>query len=147
MKETIIRLFERDWQRVSDELEAYASDELVWIKSGSISNSAGHLMLHLCGNLRHFIGAVLGHSGYVRHRELEFQSRPKTKEEMRQLLAACKAEVLTALNALPEAALHAEYPLEVLDRRWQTHAFLVHLLTHLSYHLGQINYHRRLQVS
>ena len=145
MKATIIRLFERDWQRLSNELDAYAVEEQIWTKPGSISNSAGHLLLHLCCNLRHFIGAVLGNSGYVRNREKEFSSAPVPREELRLLLSACQTEVLAALDVLPEEKLQQEYPLEVLDRRWETEDFLIHLLTHLSYHLGQINYHRRMQ--
>ena len=79
-------LFERDLQRLKTEIELYRVEENIWIVKEGIGNSAGNLCLHLLGNLSHFIGGKLGHTGYVRHREDEFSlkniPRPYSSQTM-----------------------------------------------------------------
>lgn len=43
-----------------------------WTRPMDPANSIGHLVLHLTGNLHHFVGGQLGKTGYVRDREKEF---------------------------------------------------------------------------
>ena len=142
--EVLTQLYERDLNKLKSEIDQYRSDEELWKTAGEISNSGGNLALHLCGNLRHFIGFVLGGSGYVRDRELEFSDKDISRDEMQTRIDATLDEVTSALAKFTPEDLEKEYPIVVFDAPMTTGYFLTHLATHLSYHLGQINYHRRL---
>ena len=72
MINTLLQLFQRDLEKLKTEISSYKDEKKIWVISGEVKNSAGNLCLHLCGNLQHFIGAVLGNSGYVRNRDAEF---------------------------------------------------------------------------
>jgi len=109
-----------------------------------ISNSAGNLALHLVGNLNHFIGATLGNSGYVRLRDLEFSLKNVPKTELKIQIDETITMVNSVLNTLTEDDLQKEYKRRVSEDYMTTEFFLVYLTIHLSYHLGQVNYHRRL---
>jgi hypothetical protein len=140
----LLSLYDRDLQKLKEELNAYPEEGMLWALKPGISNSAGNLCLHLNGNLRHFIGGVLGHSGYIRQRELEFLQKDIPKRELLRSVDETLEIVRSTLGSLKENDFENTYPLEVLDKTWITGHFLLHLLTHLNYHLGQINYHRRL---
>ena len=144
LTETLIKLFTRDLNALIVEIDSYATENTLWLAPEGISNSAGNLCLHLIGNLNHFIGAALGNSGYVRQRELEFSLKDVPKAELIQQLEASKTVVISVLKTLTEADLQNEYPHRVFKEPLTTEFFLMHLSTHLTYHLGQINYHRRL---
>ena len=104
--------------------------------------------MHLCGNLQHFIGTVLGNTGYVRNREKEFfPNQGIQKAELIVEIEKTSAVVFTHLSNLDPAILETDYPQQVLGKTFKTGAFLMHLAGHLNYHLGQINYHRRLLTS
>ena len=141
---TLQQLFERDLQALGQEIEAYTNEANLWKVEKSISNSAGNLCLHLVGNLNHFIGAQLGNTGYIRHRELEFSKKDVSKNELLNRVEETLDMVQSTLNGLTEAQLEEDYPVVVFSEKMSIGFFLVHLTTHLSYHLGQINYHRRL---
>jgi hypothetical protein len=174
----------RDLRAAAREVEAYGSDAALWRAVPGVSNSGGMLALHLAGNLRHFIGAVLGGTGYVRDREAEFARRGAgvpgvgvpgagsssavspnavspgngpvdasgpaavlpvlSREQVAAELRLAAKEVELTLRALPSVRLDAEYPVPVVGRRLRTSQFLMHLVSHLGYHLGQLDYHRRL---
>lgn len=137
-------LFERDLKRVINELELYRNEADLWRVEKEIANSAGNLVLHLIGNLNTYIGKELGQTGYVRNRELEFSQKDVPREE---LIAKVNETITVIKNALPtvtDEMMQREFPLLVLQEKTSTEYFLVHLSTHLNYHLGQINYHRRL---
>ncbi|PWN64900.1 DinB superfamily protein [Chryseobacterium oncorhynchi] len=144
MIESLRSLYNRDLNKLKAEIEAYQHEENLWKTDKSISNSAGNLCLHLVGNLSHFIGAQLGNTGYVRHRELEFSLKDIPKAELIEKIEATTIIVDSVLSQLPEADLRKEYPLVVFEDKMTTDFFLIHLIAHLDYHLGQINYHRRL---
>ena len=144
LKNILLELFARDLGNLENEISLYPTDESLWIVAGGISNSGGNLALHLCGNLNHFIGAQLGHTGYVRERDKEFSQKGLSKETLIQQIKATQSAVSQTLGQLTGADLEQTFPLEVLGKRWQTGAFLTHLFAHLNYHLGQVNYHRRL---
>jgi uncharacterized damage-inducible protein DinB len=130
--------------QLETELNAYSSNELLWKTEGDIKNSAGNLFLHLEGNLRHFIGHVLGGSTYVRKRELEFSSSDVSTSELLEGIKLCRQEITVAFDNLSPQDLSNKFPIDVMNRVWTNQQFLLHLLGHLNYHLGQINYHRRL---
>jgi quercetin dioxygenase-like cupin family protein len=137
----------RDLQAAAREVEAYDTDESLWRAVPGITNSGGVLARHLAGNLRHFIGAVLGHSGYQRDRDDEFRvpTAIKSRAVVADELRTAAREVDAALVALPLAALSDPFPVAVGERRFSTLQFLIHLTAHLGYHLGQLDYHRRMQ--
>jgi uncharacterized damage-inducible protein DinB len=141
---SLTTLFTRDLNKLKEELSLYKSEKNIWVIKEGISNSAGNLTLHLIGNLKHFIGAILGKTGYVRNRELEFSTRFR---ERSALLTAIDETVDTIKNTLTEVSsgqLQQDYPVNVFGIPMTTEQFLLHLFGHLNYHLGQINYHRRL---
>lgn len=142
--ESLRSLFNRDLNKLKTEIEAYQSEATIWKTDKNISNSAGNLCLHLVGNLNHFIGAELGKTGYVRIRELEFSLKDIPKAELIEKVTATTAMVDNVLSRLTPEDLEKEYPLVVFEDKMTTGYFLIHLVTHLDYHLGQINYHRRL---
>ena len=134
----------RELRALQREIAAYPNDESLWEVRDGIPNSAGNLSLHLAGNLRHFIGAVLGGSGYQRDRNLEFSAKGLTRNELTEIIDATIAELSTTFDKITDEQLDSEYPIVVLDQKLSTSGFLTHLAVHLSYHLGQIDYHRRL---
>ncbi len=146
MLQTILsELYERDLDKLKHEIEQYSDEADLWKKKGSIPNSAGNLCLHLCGNLRHFIGATLGESGYVRDRDLEFSNEGVSRATLLGEIAATKADVTGTLAKLTNQTLASDYPIDVFGKGpFKTDWFLVHLATHFNYHLGQLDYHRRL---
>jgi len=142
--ETLTALFQRDLAKVSSELNQYPNEEQIWAVPPGITNSAGNLCLHLIGNLNTYIGGELGQSGYVRQRDLEFSLRDIPRAVLLAQLDETASLVSRTLLSLNEARLDEEYPLLVFENKTSTGFMLVHLATHLAYHLGQINYHRRL---
>lgn len=137
-------LFRRDLEQLKHELDLYQNENRIWYTEKNITNSAGNLCLHLVGNLNTFIGTELGHTGYVRDRPLEFSAKDVPKSELLTRIDETIVVVENTLDKLTPAQLDAEYPREVLGRIMTTEFFLVHLASHLMYHLGQVNYHRRL---
>jgi uncharacterized damage-inducible protein DinB len=144
LKDVLTQLYERDLKKLRTEIELYPSDADMWRLAGDIPNSGGNLCMHLCGNLRHFIGFVLGNSGYVRDRDLEFTDTNVSRDELLARVDATLDEVKAALEKLSDEDLEKEYPIDVFDSPMTTGYFVTHLATHFNYHLGQLNYHRRL---
>jgi uncharacterized damage-inducible protein DinB len=134
----------RDLRSLDDQIAAYPDDKSLWQVAPGISNSAGNLALHLVGNLRHFFGATLGGSGYVRDRPAEFAARGVSRDELRTRVQETINEVDASLEKIDADTLASAYPLPIGERSVRTAEFLVHLAVHLTYHLGQIDYHRRL---
>lgn len=142
--EVLKTLFNRDLDRLKDEIELYQNENEIWYIEKGIANSAGNLCLHLVGNLNAYIGAELGKTNYIRNRSLEFSLKDIPKAELLKKIEETKAVVNSALSAVTEEMLQNEFPLLVFETKMTTEFFLIHLATHLAYHLGQINYHRRL---
>ena len=143
-KESILKIIDRDLNKLEDEIKLYPSEESLWKISGGVKNPGGNLCLHLCGNLQHYIGAVLGSSGYVRNRDHEFAARNIPRGLLISEIQKTKEAVRSALEKLDPVILEKEYPVQVFGYSMTTGHFLIHLSTHLGYHLGQVNYLRRL---
>lgn len=141
---TLRQLYKRDLKKLKAEVEAYTHEDKLWITSKGITNCGGNLCLHLMGNLNAFIGAELGNSGYIRQRELEFSQKDVPKATLIKQIECTIKIVDSTLEKLTEEDLSKEYPLVILKEPMITSFFLMYLTTHLSYHLGQVNYHRRL---
>ena len=144
LKEALSEFFERDLRKLIEEINLYKDEDKVWEIKDGISNSAGNLCLHLIGNLNHFIGATLGHTGYVRHRDDEFALKNIPRQDLLINIENTIVIVKDTLNDLAEEDLAKDFPLEKHGKIVSTAHMLVHLAMHLGYHLGQINYHRRL---
>lgn len=142
--ESLKQIFERDLDKLIQELDAYQNEADLWLLAGDIKNSGGNLVLHLCGNIQHFIGAVLGESGYVRKRDEEFNLKGVPKTELISQIEITKKAVNDALAQLNPDDLNKPFPINVFGHEMTTDFFLIHLVSHLSYHLGQVNYHRRI---
>lgn len=141
---TLQEIFFRDINRLKSEMELYQNEADIWRIEKHISNSAGNLCLHLIGNLNAFIGAALGNTNYVRNRALEFSEKGVPRTELLNKINETIVVVNQTLQQLSEDDLKKDFPVLVFEEKTTTEFFLVHLATHLTYHLGQINYHRRL---
>ena len=139
----LLEIFDRDLKKLKEEILLYKSDADLWKLSPGIANSTGTLALHIAGNIHHFIGAVLGKSGYVRQREKEFADRNVSRDILVKGLDDSIVIVNKILPMITDAQLEQDYPIEFMGKR-KTASVLIILVSHLGYHLGQVNYHRRL---
>lgn len=144
--ESIAKLIDRDLTKLAAEISQYPTEESIWAVRSSISNSAGNLCLHLCGNLQHYFGAVLGNTNYKRDRPNEFATKGIPKAELLAEIERARIAVSQTLENLKPSLLLKEYPEKVFDYPMTSMHFFIHLAAHLDYHLGQVNYHRRLVV-
>ncbi|MDX2001863.1 MAG: DUF1572 family protein [Chitinophagales bacterium] len=144
MKAALIYQFETGVNNLIKEINLYPDEESVWVLSGTIANSPGTLCLHLAGNLQHFIGATLGNTGYVRQRDKEFSDRNVPRAILISNLENALSVVKSTLESIEEGVFFQEYPIEVLGKKVRTDFWMLNLVGHLNYHLGQVNYHRRL---
>jgi hypothetical protein len=141
---TLKTLLSRDLEKLRDEIELYKDEKKIWVIDKSIANSAGNLCLHLIGNLNTYIGAEFGKTSYIRNRDLEFSQKDVPGNELVKKINDTIFIVNNSLDNIKNEQLSEEYPTLVFKEKTTNEYFLVHLAMHLSYHLGQINYHRRL---
>ena len=137
-------LFRRDLTRLSQELRAIPDDGVLWTKPAGISNSIGNLVLHLNGNLREYIGRQLGSISYTRQRDLEFSQNGLALEDLRSQIEPLAILIPEIVSGLSDADLDRLYPEEPFNSPISTAQYLVSLNNHLNYHLGQIDYLRRI---
>lgn len=142
--QTLVSLYKRDLDRLKNEMESYQQEAHLWRKKGIITNSAGNLCLHLIGNLKHFIGLHIGQVSYERDRDGEFSNTDIPRNEIIAEIEETQQIVSKAIGALSEDDLNKDYPIEFGNGTPTVEYMLIHLESHLGYHLGQINYHRRL---
>ena len=142
--EALIQLFNRDLSKLKHEIELFEHEENLWRVKGAITNSAGNLCLHLIGNMNHFIGGVIGKTSYIRDRHAEFNDKNISRETLNQMIDETKSVVTTSLQKMDSGSLSVIYPIQVFDEDMTYEFFLIHLVSHLNYHLGQINYLRRI---
>lgn len=139
----LITIYKRDLNKLKSEIKSFRLEENLWKTTGSIINPAGNLALHLIGNLNHYIGYYLGNTGYVRNRDSEFETKQLPANQLLADIDAVNEVVEETLRNLNETDLSAPYPDKVFGYEMTTSFMLMHLSSHLSYHLGQINYIRR----
>ena len=141
---TIEQLMLRDLQKCITEIAAYATDEQLWLVPDGVNNSGGTLALHLAGNLQHFIGHVLGGTDYRRNREREFSERHLSRSAVIAELELATVAVKNTFVQLQASDPTAVFPDTTFGPDKTIEEILPILMTHLSYHLGQLNYHRRI---
>lgn len=144
LKDIVKEVFARDLDKLVQEIKLYQHNDTLWTKLPGTTNPGGNLVLHICGNLNHFVGAQLGGTGYVRQREREFTDTGYSQDDLVAKVKFTAHMIEDVLEEMGEKDLAKTYPLEVLGKSTTTGFFLTHLAAHLNYHLGQINYHRRL---
>lgn len=144
MVEHLIVLFDRDLDRLVNEISLFKKEENLWLVKGRILNAAGNLCLHLVGNLNTYIGKNLDNTGYVRNRDAEFSSKNVSQRELLNQIQKTKEVVGNSLRNFRENQLSEIYPEHALGYEMTNSYFLIHLSGHLNYHLGQINYIRRM---
>lgn len=144
LADTLKILFNRDLNQLKVEIGLYQNESDIWKIQEGITNSAGTLCLHLVGNLNTYIGAEFGKTGYIRNRALEFSAKDIPRAVLLLKIEETIVVVNNALNNITEKELKMEFPILVFESKTSTEFMLIHLTTHLAYHLGQINYHRRL---
>ena len=135
-------LFERDLLKLRDEIRNFKDDDNIWRREDGVSNSAGTLVLHLAGNLNYCIGTLIGNTGYVRDRVKEFSTVDVPRENLLEAIGNLVEVVKHSFEGMDQQKLDAIYPLEMFGQQ-STAYYLTHFYGHLNYHLGQINYLRR----
>jgi hypothetical protein len=136
-------MLDRDLATLRREVEAYPDERDLWREVPGVPNVGGTLVLHLTGNLQHYFGARLAGTGYVRDRPAEFARRNVPRSELLREIDAARAAVKAGSTAVGPAQLAADFPELVGGSRVETGDYLVHLAVHFAYHLGQLDYHRR----
>lgn len=143
-KESIIELYERDLTQLRKEIEQYKDEASLWKLKEGINNSAGNLALHVVGGLNHFIGAGMGNTGYVRNRDAEFTTKNIPQKELLAEIDKAIGMIKSTVNRLSDADFEKDFHIQIQGKTVKIGHALTHLLAHLNYHLGQVNYHRRL---
>lgn len=136
--------YERDLRKMIEEVNAFKNEEDLWKIQGTVKNSCGNLVSHIIGGLNHHIGATLGHTGYVRNRDLEFSVKGTPRKELVAQLESLIAMIRKTLEALTPEEMAAEFPLPFDGAENSNTYVLTRLLVHTNYHLGQLNYLRRI---
>jgi uncharacterized damage-inducible protein DinB len=142
--EAVAAILDRDLRALAREVEAYPDDGALWQLPEGVLNSAGTLVLHLSGNIQHFLGARLADTGFVRDRRAEFSARGVPRAALLRQIEAARSAVRSAAEKLTSQALEQDFPEVVGGMRVVTGEYLIHLVSHFAYHLGQVDYHRRL---
>lgn len=144
MKSTLSNAYSMKLGDLRREIEAYENDENIWKVADGIINSGGNLCLHLIGNLNHFVGAMLGKTGYVRDRDLEFSDKGVSREELLRRIDEVTGIVQSTIAGMSTEEFTEDYPEVLFEKQMDKATVLAYMSGHLSYHLGQLNYHRRL---
>ncbi|HEY7783957.1 MAG TPA: DinB family protein [Pyrinomonadaceae bacterium] len=137
-------LFRRDLAKLSKQIESFPNNDALWQTVPGVLNAAGNLALHIDGNLREYVGRQLGNLPYRRNRELEFSAKGLSKDELSVRLAELREAIPAVIAELSERQMEREYPEVVLEAQMTTREFLIHLHGHLNWHLGQVDYLRRI---
>lgn len=143
LHEELKTLYLREVATLERELDLYPDEKSVWKTLPGLPNPAGTLFLHLAGSLQHFFGAVLGQSGYVRDRAAEFSKRDVPRDQLKQELSKARQGVMAGFANLNEDRLEQPFPVQYADEELSIRLTLLQFLSHLAYHLGQVDYHRR----
>ncbi len=142
----LMEIMENDLNKLKNEINLYENENDLWIVSGKISNSAGNLCLHLLGNLNHFVGHLIGGTGYQRNREVEFSGKNVPRSELNSSIDVLIEIIKESLPKLDDTDINKPFPDKVSGKTREYGFALVHFSNHFNYHLGQINYHRRITV-
>jgi uncharacterized damage-inducible protein DinB len=144
LTEELIKMYELNLLKLKEEIKLYSDENKMWIIDKEIKNSGANLALHLVGNLKHFVGTILGKTDYVRDRDAEFSLKDIPKQDLINEIEETIEVIKNVLPSLSADDWDKTYPINVLGYEMTTRYFMIYLIGHLNYHLGQVNYHRRL---
>ena len=144
LNSVLASFYERDIRRLIEEVKLFRDERNLWRIQGSVRNSCGNLVLHVIGGLNYLIGATLAQTGYVRDRDQEFTRKNVKREDLVAQLEELIPMINDTLGGLTSDQLDADYPIFFDKPKTSTTYVLVQLLSHLNYHLGQVNYLRRM---
>jgi hypothetical protein len=136
--------FSKYLAQLKKEIESYKTDEGLWHIAEGTGNAPATLALHLCGNLKHNFGAVIGKTGYIRNRDLEFSARGVPRAEILEEISSAADMVLPIIENLTVNDLSKPFEESSHGEEQSIGDAIVRLSLHLAYHIGQINYHRRI---
>jgi len=137
-------VFKRDLLKLKKEIQLYKDDAILWQVENSIKNSGGNLCLHLIGNLKTFIGNGISEIGYERKRDFEFSGKFVDREKLYTEIDETIEIVDRGLSQITKEQIDGDFPMLIWEEKTGMTFTLIHLHGHLNYHLGQINYHRRI---
>ena len=140
----VAAILDRDLQALTREVMAYPDERSLWATPTGITNSAGTLAIHLAGNIRHYFGAKLGDSGYVRDRPAEFATRDVPRATIIGQIEEARTALRAAADRTSDDRQDEDYPEVIAGVRVAMGEYLIHLVSHFAYHLGQLDYHRRM---
>jgi len=144
MIDELVKIFDRDLDKLKKEIESFEEEQNLWIIKAGIANSAGNLCMHLLGNLKTYIGKNIGQHPYNRDRVAEFTAKHIPRKKLLEDIEETKSIVISSLEKMDPDNLQNLYVENVLGYEMTNAFFLIHVTAHLSYHLGQINYLRRI---
>ena len=144
LNNVLANFYERDIGKLIEEVNLFNNEEDLWRIAGSVKNSCGNLALHIIGGLNYLIGATLAHTGYVRDRDEEFIREGVERKDLVAQLEELIPMINETVTALTPQDMEVEYPVFFDKPKTSTSYVLVQLLLHLNYHLGQVNYLRRI---
>ena len=146
LNNVLTTLYERDLRKLIEEVNLFQNEENLWKTTGTVKNSSGNLALHIIGGMNHHVGTNLAHTGYVRDRPQEFAKKGVPRQEIVAQLEALILLIKSTLSDFTDARMEAEYPIPFDDAHNSNSYVLVRLYAHLDYHLGQVNYLRRILI-
>jgi hypothetical protein len=133
--------YERDLRKLAEEIGLFKREDNLWKLAGAVKNPAGNLALHIIGGSNHLFGKILAQTAYVRNRPGEFSKR----DVPRTIIVAQLEELIPLVTGTVKAIdMNADYPIPFDDATRTNGYVVVQLLAHLNYHLGQVNYLRRI---
>jgi len=136
--------YERDLRKLVDEIKMFKNEENLWKTHGSITNSSGNLALHIVGGMNFHVGSRLAKTGYIRNRDQEFSKKDVPRLDIIADLEKLIVLINGTLNNLTDDDLKKDFPAPFDGATNSISYVLVTLLAHLNYHLGQVNYLRRM---
>ncbi|MBZ5578998.1 MAG: DUF1572 domain-containing protein [Acidobacteriia bacterium] len=139
----IAALFRRDLTRLLQQVQSFSDEAALWKTVPGVANSVGNLVLHLEGNLREYIGRQLGGVSYHRQRDSEFAKTTLPAADLVRRVEAVQELIPRVISTLSREECEALFPEDILGAPGATQQVLISLHGHLNYHLGQIDYLRR----
>lgn len=139
----LIDLYRREIEKLRNEILSFEADEQLW-KHYEGNTSAGNLCLYITGNLQHYIGSLIGDSGYIRNKEAEMKAKNLSRERLIEEIDNTRDVVINTLEEVSKTDLQKIFQTTEFEEPVTTEYYLIHLLRTVSFCLGQIRFHHQL---
>lgn len=140
----LIDLYTREIDKLKNEVLNFESDEQLWKTPEPQITPAGNTCLYLAGTLQHYIGNIMGDSGYIRNKEAEMKARNVPRERLLEEIDNTKQVVIDTLEQISKTELQKVFPTNEFEEPITTEFYLIHLLKNVGFHVGQISVLRQL---